>query len=720
MQRPFAQRWSMAAAMTAAIVCLTSGFASISVSADMEALAAPQAGTNQPSDQRPVTIDDVLNLKSVASAVVSPDGTQVLYTVRAWEESGNRMESRSRIWMVPVAGGASRQIAFGERGDSQPQWSPDGRHISFVSARGSGSGEDAPKAQIYVMRSDGGEAWKVTDAKENVASYSWAPDSHRIAYVATDPRPADKEAAIRRRDDARVFEGDFRYQHIWIVEINSTRSGSRGAESSSAPTGATRLTDGTSYTVSGAPSWAPDSGRLVFSAKPTTMIRDYRSDVYIADVASKAVEKISTNAGPDTNPQWSPDGALIAWTAEPITATAIGDGTLPSYIGHGHLTLYDVARKATRDVWNAGTDVDVNTPHWNPDGKQIVFVSGKRSYAEAFSFDVASQTYTQLTREKTLSYGSRSRDGAVIAVTMDSPHTPGEVYVTDAAFSRFNKLTDTNPQAKTFALGETEVVTWKSSDGWDVEGVLLKPVGFTPGTKYPTLVVAHGGPAGAFVNNYRVGGLEGGQFWAGQGWAVFYPNPRGSTNYGEKFLRANINDWGGGDYRDIMTGVDALVARGIADPDRLAHIGWSYGGYMTAWVVTQTNRFKAAMVGAGLTNMWSMYGTNDIPNVLVSYFGGYPTTETLPLYFSRSAMSFIDKVQTPTLILHGANDERVPTGQALEMYRGLKDRGKTTDLVFYPRAGHGITEYYHQKDRLTRIHDWVTRYTLGSEKTTTQ
>ena len=719
MQKPLAQRWFMAAAIAAAIVSFESGPA---LAEATEAKAtAQQAGAAQTSSQEPVTIDDVLSLKSVAAAVVSPDGTHVLYTVRAWEPEGNRMESRTRIWKVPVAGGAPRQITFGARGDSQPQWSPDGRYISFVSGRGSGSGDDAPKAQIYVMRSDGGEAWKATDAKENVASYSWAPDSRRIAYVTTDPRPAEQEAAIQRRDDARVFEGDFRHQHIWTVEIDpSASAGSPRAESMGESKAANRVTDGTSYTVIGAPSWAPDGARLVFSAKPTTMIRDYRSDVYIADVASKAVEKISTNAGPDTNPQWSPDGAHIAWTAEPTTAKPIGDGTVPSYIGHGHLTLYDVAKRTARDVWSSRFDVDVNTPYWSADGKQVLFVAGKRSYSEAFTFDIASGTYTQLTREKTLSYGSRSRDGNVIALTMDSPRTPGEVYVTDPSFSSFKKLTDTNPHAATFAIGETEVVTWKSSDGWDVEGVLLKPVGFTAGKKYPTLVVAHGGPAGAFVNNYRVGGLEGGQFWAGQGWAVFYPNPRGSTNYGEKFLRANVNDWGGGDYRDIMTGVDALVARGIADPDRLAHIGWSYGGYMTAWVVSQTNRFKAAMVGAGLTNMWSMYGTNDIPNVLVTYFGGYPTSDTLPLYFGRSAMSFIDKVQTPTLILHGANDERVPTGQALELYRGLKDRGKTTELVFYPRAGHGLNEYYHQKDRLTRIHDWVTRYTLGSEKTTTR
>ena len=249
--------------------------------------------------------------------------------------------------------------------------------------------------------------------------------------------------------------------------------------------------------------------------------------------------------------------------------------------------------------------------------------------------------------------------------------------------------------------------------------MLLKPVGFQAGKRYPTLVVAHGGPAGAFVNGFRLGGLEGGQVWAGKGWAVFYPNPRGSSNYGQKTLAANVNDWGGGDFKDITTGVDALVSRGIADPDKLAHIGWSYGGYMTAWTITQTSRYKAAMVGAGLTNMWSMYGTNDIPSILIAYFGGIPNKQTLPLYLDRSAMTHIDKVTTPTLILHGANDERVPTGQAYELYRGLKDRGKATELVFYPREGHGIAEYYHQKDRMQRIHDWVTKYTLGTGGNTT-
>jgi Tol biopolymer transport system component len=274
---------------------------------------------------RPVTIEDILSLKTVGSPAVSPDGALVLYTVRQWEADKERMEARTRIWKVPVAGGAARQLTFGERGDTQPQWSPDGRYITFLSARGQGSGDDAPKAQIHVMPSDGGEAWKLTDAKEAVQSYSWAPDSRSIAFVATDERSSDEESGVRKRDDERVFEGDFRYQHLWTIHVDSKE--------------AKRVTSGTAYTLTGSPSWSPDGKRIAFSAKPTTMLRDYRSDVYVADIASGAIDKISTNAGPDGQPQWSPNGSFIAWVSEPSAAKAIGDGTLPSYVGLSHLII---------------------------------------------------------------------------------------------------------------------------------------------------------------------------------------------------------------------------------------------------------------------------------------------------------------------------------------------------------------------------------------------
>jgi dipeptidyl aminopeptidase/acylaminoacyl peptidase len=661
----------------------------------LAALWLPSTAAGQ---TRPVTLDDVLGLKAVAAPAISPDGTTVLFTIRTWHDTGGgKKDSRTHIWKAPADGSVpARQVTFGDRGDSQPAWSPDGRFMSFLSARGAGA-PDA-KTQIWVMRSDGGEAWPLTQSLENVQQHAWSPDSRTVAFTTADAVPADEKSAVERRDDEREYERPAANVHLWVADVASKA--------------ATRVTSGTDLTVQGPLSWSVNNRHVVFTAGASALLRDGRRDVYIADTVTRTVEKISPNFGPDGSPRFSPDGRSIVYLSEPVTAPPIGDGTPRGTVGHSRVLLYDVASKQTRDV-TGSLAVDPGAPHWSADGARLVFTAGTRAYSEAWSLEIASGRATQLTKGRTLQIGSFSKDGSKVAVVMDSPTMPADVHVADAAFASLTKVSDANPQAREFALGATEVITWKSSDGLEVEGVLLKPVGFDPAKRYPLLVVAHGGPAGAYVNNYRVGGLEGGQVWASQGWAVFYPNPRGSTNYGEKFLRANVADWGGGDFKDIDTGVDALIARGIADKDKLAHIGWSYGGYMTAWTITQTQRYKAAMVGAGLTNMWSMYGTNDIPNVLIGYFGGIANKETLPLYMNRSAMTHIDSVTTPTLILHGANDDRVPVGQAQELFRGLKDRGKSTELVFYPREGHGITEYYHQQDRLARIQRWVTSHVNG-------
>jgi dipeptidyl aminopeptidase/acylaminoacyl peptidase len=655
---------------------------------------------------RPVTFEDILGLRRVADAAISPDGRHVLYTVRQWETSSRdakKKEQRSQVWRASVDGGA-RPLTFDEAGATAPAWSPDGRYVSVLSARGSG---EERRAQIWIMRTDGGEATKLTDAKDGVASYAWSPDATRIAYVSRDPESEEVEARIKRGDDRRVYEDEFRMSHLWLIEVASRK--------------ATRVTEGNALTIRGDVSWSPDGTRVVFAAAPTTMLRDDRQDLYIATLAGKSIEKITTNPGGDSSPRWSPEGLTIAYITEPSVVKAGPDGLGTQDPRQSRLALYDLGSRSVRDAFDPKFDIEPRSLAWVPGQRTLLFAAGRGAYNEVFSYEPATKRYTQLTTGKVIALGTLSKDGSKAAFVMESSTRPAEVHVSDLTFSTPRQLTATNPQAAELALGRSEVITWKN-EGFDIEGVLVTPVGYQAGTRVPLLVVVHGGPAGAHLNNFRVAYGDGGQHWAGQGWAVLYPNPRGGTNYGEKFLRANIPDWGGGDYRDIMAGVDAVIAKGIADPERLAIQGWSYGGYMTSWAITQTTQFKAAMVGAGITNLWSMYGTNDLPNYLAAFFRGIPSKDTLPLYMERSAVTHAHKVTTPTLILHGGNDERVPIGQPMEFFRALKERGTPVELVFYPRQGHGLQEYEHQRDRLRRQFDWITRHTLGDpvRKTTTQ
>ncbi len=678
----------------------------------MAAVAVACALSARAADRRPVTFDDIMAVRTVGSAEIAPDGSAVLYTVRQWEPAAKppaekRMEARSHIYRVSAAGGAARQLTFGDRGETSPRWSPNGRLIAFTAARGSGEGDDAPRPQIWVMPADGGEPWQLTSVKEGVSSYEWAPDSKSIAFTSREALSKEDDEKRKRRDDARVFEGDFRLTQLWIVDVEPRKE--------------RRLTEGCNCTVRGTPSWSPDAATIVFAAAPTPMVRDDREDIYTVKADGGGLEKIAATAAPESSPRWSPDGKTIAYIADPA-GLSIGDGITVGTVGNSHLMLYDVATKTSKDAASPAFDASPGALIWGRDGKRIRFAAGVRVWRDMYAYDLESGTYERVTNGANISSISLSRDGLRAAFIADSADAPAEVMISDAPFQDFKRITDTNPQVKDLALGQTEVVTWKSADGLEIEGLLLKPVGFDPATKYPLMVVVHGGPTGAFTNSFRVAYGDGGQFWAGQGWAVLYPNPRGSTNYGEKFMRGNIPDWGGGDYRDIMSGVDAVIKRGVADPEKLAVQGWSYGGYMTCWIVSQTGRFKAAMMGAGLSNLPSMYNTTDIPAYLGGFFRGYPSKGTLALLNERSGITYVDRVTTPLLILHGANDERVPIGQPMEFYRALKDRGKTVELVFYPREGHGVQEYYHQRDRLQRQYEWIAKYTLGdgkARKTTT-
>ncbi|HKO14718.1 MAG TPA: S9 family peptidase [Gemmatimonadaceae bacterium] len=673
--------------------------------------AIAAAGAQQP--KHPMTWTDILSLRSLGSVAVAPDGQRIAYTVSAWTHPnakpasgdtalGDKHEMRSHIWLVPTSGGAPRQLTFGERGETQPAWSPDGRQLAFLAARGGGGGaaDEQPRNQVWILPLDGGEAWELTSAHDGVTGLSWSPDGTRIAYLTTDTLPRGDEARTKRKDDPQVFEGDFHLSHLWVVDVATkhAREVAHGA-----------------FTIRGAPSWSPDGQRIAFSTAPTPMIRDDRSDAYVATLAGGPLERISTTPDVSTAPVWSPDGATIAFTVLPNAHHAHADSIADRALGNEHIVLYDVAARRARDVYDPAADVSAAQLQWTPDGKRLLFVTGDRAFQSVYAYDVAAHRLDKIFDRQLVRGLSLSRDGRVVAFSMETPDAPYDLYASDLAFKEPRKLTDINPQVASFALGHTEVVQWKSSDGTPVEGVLLEPVGYQPGRKYPLLVEAHGGPTGATSAGFKASWGSPGQYWAARGWAILYPNPRGSTGYGEKFMRANIMDWGGGDYRDIMSGVDAMIRRGIADSTRMAFEGWSYGGYMTAWVVSQTSRFKAARMGAGLSDLQSMYGTTDIPGYIGTFFSGMPTAKTLDFYRARSAITYVDRVTTPLLILQGGSDQRVPIGQSMEFYRALRDRGKTVELVFYPREGHGLSEWYHQLDKMQREYAWIVKYTLGQQ-----
>ncbi|MHB1096212.1 MAG: S9 family peptidase [Gemmatimonadaceae bacterium] len=663
--------------------------------------------------KRPMTAGDLMRIKSVGGVAVAPAGDRVLYTVSAWEHPGakgdtalgDRHERRSHIWVVPYAGGAARQLTSSERGESQPQWSSDGATISFVSARGAGTGDDAPKPQIWLLPADGGEATALTTAREGVVAYAWSRDGSRIAYVTRDTLTRDAEARARRRDDAKVYEGDFRLNHLWVIDVASKK--------------AEKVTSG-AYTVRGAPSWSPDGAKLAFDASPTPMIRDERRDAYVVNVASRALDRITTGGEVESTPQFSPDGRTLAFTILPEEWKPNKDGIMARTQRHARLVTWDLAARTLTSHASASFDVSPGQPRWSADGKHVWFTASDRTYNSVFLYDFATRAYTKATHDVVAQGASASRDGAKLAFVFDTPDLPAEIYVKDAAPGEPRRITNTNPWLADRSLGASQVISWKSKDGWPVEGVLLTPPGYALGQKVPLVVSAHGGPTGAHTNGFK-GGTGPGQTWAARGWAVLYPNPRGSTGYGEKFMRGNLKDWGGGDYRDIMAGVDALIQRGIVDSTQMAFEGWSYGGYLTSWVVSQTGRFKAAMMGAGLPSLLSMAGTTDIPGYINTFFDGLPQYDgsivnpSLKFYLERSAISYSDRVTTPLLMLHGGNDERVPIGQPMEFYRALKDRGKTVELVFYPREGHGFQEYYHQLDRMKREYEWIARYTLQAK-----
>ncbi len=602
----------------------------------------------------------------------SPDGSRVVFTVTEPAKAAARPRA---IWMYELASGQSRQLTFSGKNDSMPQWSPDSASIAFLSDR------DGP-AQLYRLPMRGGEAEKLTDRKDAIRAFRWSPDGRRIALLMSEPKPDAQVQRERDKDDSRVVDRDARHPRVWLLDVASKAL-------SQVTTNDWRIAD---------VAWMPDSAHLAAVASDSPAADAWNERLYTIDVSNGRFTPIASLRGPAGEIAVSPDGRTIAYIGARV------DGPLAH-----DLYLQPVEGGTAVNLTAAAIDRPIAQPKWIDNTSLAVLVArGFSSEIVEISRDGRVHPVEHLNINP--SVFAVSRDGVLAYVGETTTRAP-ELWVRPPGGGP-RTVTSVNAAWKTAAVAPPEFVKYKSFDGLEIEAALLKPAGPFSGMR-PFVVLVHGGPTGRWADAYEPWG----QLLAARGYVVLYPNVRGSTGYGHKFVEMNRADWGGGDFKDVMAGVDWAVARGLADPNRLGIGGWSYGGYMAAWAVTQTTRFKAAVSGAPVIDMASEFGTED-GSQYDEWFYGTPY-EKLEGFIKSSPITYVKNVKTPTLLLQGEADETDPIGQSQQFYRGLKRYGVDAELVIYPREPHGLREEKHLVDRLTRIVAWYDKYlTPGSAPAT--
>ncbi len=642
--------------------------------------------------KRPMTPEDVVSLNRASDAQISPDGRRVAFVQTSWDGENGRFNSD--ICLVDEMRQFVRLTSHPRRDDS-PRWSPDTRRLAFLSDRAGDSSQPSAQptgAQIFLLNPQGGEPTQLTSHKAPIQSFEWSPDGRFIAFIAEEPR----EIKSKTKPPVVVDE-DYRFAQLWIVEVASQQI--------------RQLTKGSRHIV--AFNWSPDGSQIVFTARATPKLADGHTTEVFATPASlqnapydtAQSRQITKGGGAENQPRFSPDGRWISYLAH-------SDGD--SNVGPERIHVVPV-RGGEPVVLAKSFEGYISSYRWVFDSQRVIFLAALGVNAHLYTTHIGDQSPTLMTRNDGVTTGfSMTIDGMNIAYVHESPRMPTEVALLNARNMIPILLTRLNPQTESLTLGLVEVVKWKSNDGTEIEGLLVYPVGYQTGRRYPMLTYIHGGPEGAYVRSFNASWSAFPQIYAGAGYAVFMPNFRGSSNYGAKFAQSNATLVGKVDYEDILSGVDHLIKQGIADENRLAIAGWSYGGYMSAWIIGHTNRFKCAAYGAGLSNAVSYWGTADIIHQRERLHGGAPW-EARKMYDEQSPLTFLTNVKAPALIFHGEKDERVPLGQSLEAYRTLKRLGVTTQLVVYPDQGHGILVPSYQLDKMRREFAWVEKYVMAKE-----
>jgi dipeptidyl aminopeptidase/acylaminoacyl peptidase len=642
------------------------------------------AGVASAQAPRPVSMVEFINIPRLSEPQLSPDGTQLLLVRSDADWKANKRITH--IWRVNADGSNLVQLTSSAEGESEPRWSPDGKSIAFVSKR-----PGAETAQIYTLASAGGEALAVTSHDTAVSRISWTPDGSALYFVAPDPKAADEKAKDKVKDDVYAYDENFKQRHLWKVTV-ATKSEQKLTE------GQTSILD---YALS------PDGTKLAYTLAPTPLYGDAgQSEVWVGDARAKNAVQITKNGVTEGGVAVSPDNQQILFVSQ-------ANEKFETY--HNAKIFVAPAGGGAARLVMPSLPYAIESAAWSKDGKTIYFTASMGVHAELFSVAATGGSPKQLTDGL---HNVGAQNGwdfnparGTHAFVFDLPMRPGDVWTMAEGGKPVQVTHVFDDLGKTFKLPKQEKIEWKGADGVTIEGVLTYPVDYAAGTRYPLVIATHGGPQASdrygFGNpTYPLPVL------AGKGYATLQPNYRGSTGYGDVFLRDMVGSYFKNAHLDTMAGADAVIKLGIGDPDRLIAMGWSAGGHMTDKLITFTDRFKAASSGAGASNWVSMYGQSDVRTYRTPWFGGTPWQKNAPIdvYWEHSPLKYVANVKTPTIFLVGENDVRVPLPQSVEIYRALKSNGVPTHLYVAPREPHGWGELRHQLFKMNAELDWFEKY----------
>jgi dipeptidyl aminopeptidase/acylaminoacyl peptidase len=636
--------------------------------------------------------EQCLKIKNITAVVPSPDASKVLYTVREAVMTDDRSEYVNQVWLCNSDGSNSIQLTKGEKNSSNPKWSPDGKWIGFTSSRDG-------KTNLYILPVDGGESEKLTDVKTSVGNYEWSHDGKMIGFTMIDGAADKEEKDKKSKNDWYYMDEEIKQNRLYVLWLNQKDTGGKYVQK--------KLTK-ENYNIN-AFDWSADGKSIVFSHGKSPEVNDnVYSNISLIEVESGTIKPIASTGAGETNPLFSPDGKLIAYycTADPV-----------DWSGPRHAKIYSLIDGKT---WRLKATPDENGGllGWTPDGKNILWTEANRTLSSVYQLNIDGKTITEWNK------GSKDFIGAVtmnasgthLAFTLQNPSQLPEAYI--SSLSNFSpvKITSLNVAYADKALPKTEVVKWKGADGREIEGLLTYPINYKVGQKVPFILNVHGGPAGVFTQTCVASnqGTYPVAAFSEAGYAVLRPNPRGSSGYGADFRMANREDWGGKDFQDLMAGVDLVIKMGVADESKMGVMGWSYGGFMSSWIVGHTDRFKVASIGAPVVDLSHQNLTDDIEGFLPSYFKSNPWDDWSK-YDAHSPLRFIQNVKTPVMLQHGEADLRVPFSNSVMFYNALRRRNVPVRLLALPRQPHGPQEPRMVLKTMQTNLEWFDKF-IGDKK----